>query len=337
MAGREKIILLRASGVILLAVVLAVPGLARRSSASVQPQQNRAVGDVDAIEVLPLRNGVHLIAGAGGNIVVQLGEAGVLLVDSGAEAVSQEILDIIRSLSDGPIRYVINTNSDRSHTGGNELLSLAGANESVNGPGNSGLQIENAPVIAREETYLRMAGAAGRVEPRPFDAWPTSTFFTPKKTMFFNDDGIEVLHQPSAYTDGDLIVFFRRSDIVVAGDVFVTEGYPVIDLERGGSIQGLIDAANRIIDITIPRFNQQGGTLVVPGHGRISNESEVVEYRDMLTIIRDRVSVMIDEGLTLAEVQAARPTLDYDGVHGATEGPWTTDRFVEAIYRSLQP
>ena len=172
-----------------------------------------------------------------------------------------------------------------------------------------------------------MASPTGLQSTRPFDAWPTSTFFGPKKTMFLNGEGIEILHQPGAHSDGDIIVFFRASDVIAAGDVYVTEGYPVIDLSRGGSIQGLIDAANRIIDIAIPRFNQQGGTLVVPGHGRISNEADVVEYRDMLTIIFERVQLMVDEGMTLEQVRAAGPTFDYDGVYGATEGPWTTDMF----------
>jgi glyoxylase-like metal-dependent hydrolase (beta-lactamase superfamily II) len=265
----------------------------------------------------------------------QVGDDGILLVDSGSADASGEILEALGNLSAEPIRYIINTSSDADHTGGNERLSQAGANESVNVPGNSGLPVVNAPIVAREEAYRRMSAPTGRQAPRPFGAWPTSTFFSPKKTMHFNGEGIEILHQPAAHTDGDVIVYLRRSDVIAAGDVFVTDGYPVIDLPQGGSIEGLIAAANRIIDIAIPRFNQQGGTLVVPGHGRIANEADVVEYRDMITIIRDRVQLMIDGGSTLAEVQASGPTFEYDGIYGSTQGPWTTAMFVEAVYLSL--
>jgi glyoxylase-like metal-dependent hydrolase (beta-lactamase superfamily II) len=169
----------------------------------------------------------------------------------------------------------------------------------------------------------------------PFAAWPTSTYFSAKKTMFFGDDPIEIHAQPAAHTDGDSIVFFRRADVISVGDVFTPDRYPMIDLARGGSIQGVLDALNHIIDIAISRFNQQGGTLIVPGHGRLCNESDVVEYRDMATIVRDRVTAMLDRGMTLEQVKTARPTLDYDGIYEAATGSWTTDMFVEAVFRSL--
>ena len=169
----------------------------------------------------------------------------------------------------------------------------------------------------------------------PFAAWPTSTYFTEKKTLFFGEDPIEILAAPAAHTDGDSLVFFRHSDVIAAGDVLTPDRYPMFDASKGGTYQGVIDALNRIIDIAIPRFNQQGGTLIVPGHGRICNESDVVEYRDMATIIRDRIRRMVDAGLTLEQVKAARPTLDYDGVYGATSGPWTTEMFIDAVYRDL--
>jgi glyoxylase-like metal-dependent hydrolase (beta-lactamase superfamily II) len=305
-------------------------------AASGQAREQPVVNSVDKIEVHLVQNGVYLLVGAGANVVAQVGVQGVLLVDSGAPGIADEILTALGSLTEAPIRYVINTSGNVNHTGGNEPLSLAGANEAVNVPGNFRPVPENAPIIAREEVYLRMAAPTGQQSARPFGAWPTSTFFSLKKTMYFNGEGIEILHQPAARTDGNLIVFFRRADVIAAGDVFVTDGYPVIELSRGGSIQGLIDSANRIIDIAIPRFNQQGGTLVVPGHGRISNEADVVEYRDMLTIIRDRIQRLIDQGMTIDQVKAEGLTLDYDGVYGATEGSWTTAMFIEAIYRSLQ-
>ena len=138
-----------------------------------------------------------------------------------------------------------------------------------------------------------------------------------------------LLHQPAAHTDGDSLVFFRGSDVISTGDIFVTTSYPVIDLDRGGSIQGVIDSLNRIIDLTVPAALQEGGTLVVPGHGRICDEADVVEYRDMVTIIRDRIADMLKRGMTLDQVKAARPTEDYDPRYGSSSA------FVEAVYRSL--
>jgi glyoxylase-like metal-dependent hydrolase (beta-lactamase superfamily II) len=138
-----------------------------------------------------------------------------------------------------------------------------------------------------------------------------------------------------AHTDGDVMVFFRRADVLSSGDVFVTASYPVIDASRGGSVQGEIDALNAIIDLTVPERNQMGGTRVIPGHGRICNEADVVDYRDMVTIIRDRVRDMAKKGMTLQQVRAARPSLEYDGIYGTTTGQWTTDMFLEAIFKDV--
>ena len=143
-----------------------------------------------------------------------------------------------------------------------------------------------------------------------------------------------MLYQPG-HTDGDIVVFFRKSDVVASGDLFLTTTYPVIDSQSGGRVNGIIDGLNRILDVTIPKDKQEGGTYVVPGHGRLSDEADVVEYRDMLTIVRDRVQELVAKGKTLAEVKAAKPTLDYDGRYGAATGAWTTEMFVEAIYREL--
>jgi glyoxylase-like metal-dependent hydrolase (beta-lactamase superfamily II) len=143
-----------------------------------------------------------------------------------------------------------------------------------------------------------------------------------------------LIHQPG-HTDGDVLVFFRRSDVVASGDLFLTSTYPVIDAKNGGSAQGVIDGLNRLLDVTIPKDKAEGGTYVIPGHGRLSDEADVVEYRDMLTIVRDRIHDLIRQGKSLADVKAARPTLDYDGRYGATTGPWTTEMFIEAVYRDL--
>ena len=167
------------------------------------------------------------------------------------------------------------------------------------------------------------------------DALPLSTFFTPKKEFFSNGEPIQVISTPAAHTDGDAMVFFRSSDVISTGDVFVTTTYPVIDLARGGGVQGVIDALNTIIDITVPERNQMGGTRVIPGHGRICNEADVIDYRDMVTIVRDRVQAMVKKGMTLQQIKAAKPSLEYDGIYGMKPGPGSTDQFLETVYTSL--
>jgi cyclase len=287
-------------------------------------------------EVLHVQGRVHLIVANGANVVVQAGEQGAFLVDSGNGAASDSLLAAVRRLTPAPIRYLVNTSADADHIGGNAALSAAGLNFAAqNAPGNSGIPIVAAPIIAREEVLARISAPTGAVAPMPFAAWPSSTFTGALKTLFVNGEGIELRHQPAAHTDGDALVYFRGSDVIAAGDVFSTDSYPRIDVARGGTVQGVIDALNRIVDITIPRFNQQGGTRVVPGHGRISNEADVVEYRDMTTIIRDRIAAMAGRGMTLPQIIAARPTLDYDGIYGATTGPWTTAQFIEAVVKTL--
>ena len=288
----------------------------------------------ETIHIQHVQGNVHMLVGAGGNIVVQAGEEGVLVIDTGLAARSADVLAAIRRVSDKPIRVVINTHVHDDHTGNNEPIAAAGRSLSGNAPGNSGLPLEHARVLAHEHVLARMSAPSGQPSPRPFGAWPTETFFGEDKEIFFNDEAIQLIHQPG-HTDGDVLVFFRRSDVVASGDVFLTTTYPVIDANNGGSVQGVIDGLNRLLDITIPKDKAEGGTYVIPGHGRLSDEADVVEYRDMLTIVRDRIHDLIKQGMSLAGVKAARPTLDYDGRYGATAGPWTTDRFIEAVYAEL--
>jgi len=275
-----------------------------------------------------------MLVGAGGNITVQAGDEGVLVVDTGLAARGDDVLAAIRRISDKPIRLVINTHVHSDHTGANETIARVGRSLGGNAPGNFGLALDSARVLAHEKVLRRMDAPTGEPAPRPFGAWPTETFFGDDKEVFFNDEGIQLIYQPG-HTDGDVMVFFRRSDVVSSGDLFLTSTYPVIDRQNGGGVQGVIDALNRLLDVTIPKDKAEGGTYVIPGHGRLSDEADVVEYRDMLTIVRDRVQDLIAKSRTLAEVKAAGPTRDYDGRYGATTGPWTTDQFVEAVYRDL--
>jgi glyoxylase-like metal-dependent hydrolase (beta-lactamase superfamily II) len=288
------------------------------------------------VEALPVRGNVHLVAGSGANVVVQVAPDGLLVVDTSVAAMSEKVLAAIKIISDKPIRNIINTSADEHHTGGNENLSSAGRNlnAGIGGPsGREPARLEGAPVIAHELVLHRMSGLKGEAPRMPFGVWPHDTFFTNRKQIYFADEVVEMLHMPAAHTDGDLIVWFRKSDVVSTGDVFSTVTYPMIDLGRGGSVQGILNALNSILDITFPAFNNQGGTLVVPGHGRICNESDVAEYRDMTTIIRDRIQSMIDKRMTLAQVKAAGPSKDYDGLYSTPA--WTGEMFVEAIYTDL--
>jgi cyclase len=296
--------------------------------------QRAAAGEV---HTLPVQGQVFMLVttgAAGGNVTLQVGDDGVLLVDTSVPQVTTQLVAEIRKLSDKPIRYIINTHVHADHVGGNEALARMG---STIAGGNVGIGAgEGAGVIAHENVMTRMSAPTGSAAPMPFAAWPTDTFFTAKKELFFNGEAIEVEHQPSAHTDGDSLVFFRRSDVVSTGDLFSTTSYPIVDVARGGNIQGVIAGLNRILDITIPRDKQEGGTYVIPGHGRLCDEADVLEYRDMVTIIRDRVEDLIAKGKTLEQVKAAKPTLDYDGRYGADSGPWTTSQFVEAVYKSLK-
>jgi glyoxylase-like metal-dependent hydrolase (beta-lactamase superfamily II) len=288
------------------------------------------------VRVLPVQGNIHVIFGAGGNIAVQAGTDGVLLVDSGLEDAANKVMDEVRRISEKPIRRIINTHIHPDHTGGNAKLAEAGLRMEALIPRPQNVQIpQGAVVMAHGNVLNRMAGAVPGEAAVGSPQWPETTWLTPKKEVFLNDEAIEIIHLPNAHTDGDSIVFFRRSDVISTGDIFIKNLYPVIDLQRGGTINGLIDALNRIIDITIPRERQEGGTMVIPGHGRICDEDDVVNYRDMATIIRDRIQDMIRKGMTLQQVKQAKPTLDYDPLYGATTGFWTTDMFVEAVYASL--
>jgi cyclase len=289
------------------------------------------------LHIVPVQGNISMLVGAGGNITLSIGKDGILLVDTGLAPMSDKVLAAIRKLSDKPIRYIINTHVHADHTGGNEKIAKAGS--TINGGnvvGDIGASAQQgATVIAHQAVLDRMSAPTGSQPALPSAAWPTDTYNGEEKELFFNGEAIQMFHEPAAHTDGDTIVFFRRSDVVATGDLFVTTSYPIVDTERGGNIQGVVKALNHILDITIPAEKQEGGTYVIPGHGRVCDEADVVEFRDMSTIIRDRIQDMVKKGMTLEQVKAAKPTRDYDPRYGAEKGFWTSDKFVEAVYKSL--
>jgi len=288
------------------------------------------------LSVLPVQGNVYMISGAGGNIAVQVGSMGVAIVDTGNGLMSDRVLAAIRKLSDKPLQYIINTHYDPDHTGGNEALRKAGVTiTGANVTGNISDAREGAQIIAHDNIMLRMSAPTGTQAPAPTGAWPTQTFLKGKKDLYFNDEAIEVIYQPAAATDGDSLVFFRHSDVLAAGGIFVTTSYPLIDIENGGTVQGTIRALNRILEIAVPKHEEEGGTYIIPGHGRICDEFDVLEYRDMVVIVRDRVKAALNKGMTLEQVKAAHLTTDYDARYDVKSGLGSADKFIEAVYKSL--
>jgi glyoxylase-like metal-dependent hydrolase (beta-lactamase superfamily II) len=293
------------------------------------------------LEVLQLRPNFFMVAGAGGNIGVQVGEDGVVVVDAGTAARADAVVAAIKKITPRPIRYVIDTSADPDHVGGNEILSKAGQTLFTN-PGSIGITGDFlggvASILSAQKVLERMTAPTGKTSPFPIGATPTETFDFPRKYMYLNGEGIELLHQPAAHTDGDVIVFFRRSDVVMAGDVLDTTRFPVIDAARGGSINGEIAALNRLVDLAIPSVpivSREAGTLVIAGHGRVCDQTDVAEYRDMTTIVRDRIRDLKKTGMSLDQVKASSPTRGYTRRYGADNGPWTTSNFVEAVYKTV--
>ncbi|PWU07175.1 MAG: hypothetical protein C5B51_10610 [Terriglobia bacterium] len=289
------------------------------------------------VQTLKVQGNVYLISGAGGNIAVQAGDQGLLVVDTGLAAMSDKVLAAIRKISDKPIQYIVNTHLHPDHTGGNDAVRKAGLTYvGANVTGNLTDAGVGAQIYAQDNVLKRMSAPTGVQASMPFGSWPTETYLSGRKQLFFNGEPVEIIHQPAAHTDGDSIVLFRRSDVVVAGDIFVTTSYPFIDIERGGSIQGELDALNNLMEIAVPGLQDEGGTYIIPGHGRVCDQPDLLEYRDMVTIIRDRIQAAKKKGLTLEQVKAAGLTKDYDGRYSAKSGPGNGDMFVEAIYKTLK-
>lgn len=324
-----------------------------------------------AVKVLPVRGNIYVLMGAGANITLSVGLDGVLMVDSGSAEMSDQVLAAIRAVQQWveaksaaaappvlygaetrnsiiearraymppkPIRYIVATSIAPDHIGGN--VTLAAAGQTFTG-GNVAGQLadvgQGAAILGHENVQNRMANPPAGQQPFPARALPTDTYYTDsmKLSNFFNGEGIVLMHQPSAFTDGDTMVYFRGSDVIAAGEVFRTTTYPFIDAAKGGTINGIVEGLNHIIDLSVPEFRSEGGTIVIPAYGRICDIADVAYYRDMTTILRDRIQDMVKKGMTLEQVKAARPTADYDGRYGAASGPWTTDMFIEAVYKTL--
>jgi glyoxylase-like metal-dependent hydrolase (beta-lactamase superfamily II) len=323
-------------------IALAVPLLA-----TAHAQRGTGPGEVgqvnvggQSLDVVQVRPDFYMIAGAGGNVAAQIGPAGVVLVDSGSAQMADAVLAAIKRLTDRPIRYVINTSADADHVGGNDRLSKAG--QTILGhQGSSGVSEEvytsggAAGVLAHENVFTSMSAPGS---PFPFAAQPTKTYTGRSYPMYLNGDGIQVIHMPAAHSDGDSIVFFRRADVIVSGDILDTNRFPVIDVGKGGSIQGEIDALNGILEMMIPPFPlrwREERTYVIPGHGFVADYGDVVEYRNVVTIVRDRIADMIGKRMTLEQVKAADPTKGFRKRYGSDTGQWTTDMFVEAVFNGL--
>ncbi len=290
---------------------------------SIRSQQTPPAGNLHLYRV---QGNVWALVGAGRNITVQAGDDGLLLVDTGGGTVAPDVMSAIRTLSPKPIRWIINTSLDPDSTGGNEALPRL----SSPGPG------PRARIIAHENVLNRMSAAPLRDETAiPEALWPNDEYYQASKDFSFNGEAVIVYYAPAAHTDGDSIVHFRRSDVVSTGDIFTPARYPSIDLKKGGSIQGLIAALNRLLQITVPLKYQEGGTYLIPGQGRIADEADLVEYRDMVTIVRDDIQDYIAKGMSLEQVKAARPTREYDPEYTTLKGP-SSDAFIEAVYTSLK-
>ena len=303
--------------------------------------QAGAQTDSGGVDVVQVRPNFYMLAGAGGNIAAEIGSDGVVLVNAGRAEASGKVLEALRKITPLPIRYVIDTNADADFVGGNGNLAKAGRTIFTNVLGNPALTeaMTNggaAAILAHNSILDRMSAPTGQKSPFPDNALPTEAFYPKRYTLRMNDEGIEVMYEAAAHSDADSFVLFRGSDVVVAGDILDKTRFPVIDVVHGGSIQGEIEALNKLIDLAIPPtpFIYKGpGTYVVPGHGRLCEQNEVVDYRDMVVAVRDVVADMIKQGMTLEQIKAASPAKPFETQYGREPG--STNAFIEAIYKGL--
>ena len=289
---------------------------ADRSAA--RPPRPPFPADAPAATSLHVAGQVWLLTIGGHNVAVQVGNEGVLVVNPGPEEIADAVSEEVAKLAHGlRIRIIVDTDDDIAHIGGNAKLASGTTPRE-----------QRAAVFAHENASLRIA-QAGLSDRHS----PTDTFFRGTREIYFNDEPIEIIYVPAAASDGDVLVYFRKSDVIVAGSVLEDLTYPIIRTAEGGSLNGTLEALNHILDLTIAEYRAQGGTMVIPNRGRIYDEGDVAEYRDMLTIIRDRVQDAVGKGSTLAQVQGARLARDYDGRYAAATGPASANEFIATVYR----
>jgi glyoxylase-like metal-dependent hydrolase (beta-lactamase superfamily II) len=302
----------------------------------VLPAQTHPSATHAGLETIQIRPNVHVIFGAGANVTVHSGEDGLIVVDSGTADAAPRLLEAIKAISPQRIRLIVNTSVGPDHVGGNAVLAAAGVGISPD-PFATGQQ---ATVLAHENVLLRMSAPTGSESPYPSRMWPNDTYTSRFRPMYVNDEAVQVIRQTGAHSDADSMVLFRKADVIVTGDIVDLRHFPVIDTKMGGSIQGELDALNRLLTEfvipNVPLVLKPGRTLVVPGHGYIADYGEIVEYRDTVTVVRDIIQDMVNKGMTLAQVKAANPTKGYRGRWGKESGPWTTDMFVEAVFNGLK-
>jgi glyoxylase-like metal-dependent hydrolase (beta-lactamase superfamily II) len=317
---------------VLLAAGFSIAGISSVDAAVARRMQTKPplVTAPAVVRTVRLRDNIFVLLGAGGNITAQVGDKGVVLVNAGTSGTSEAVLAALAKVTDQPIRMILNTGAEARNTGGNEALYRAGRYL-----GDRAI-LNHAQISAHEAVLKRLSSSTAAKPAAPESAWPTDVYFTDSLEFYFNGESFVMLSMPASVADGTSIVYFRKSDVISAGELFLQNTYPVIDIEHGGTINGTIDALNRIIDIAIPDEYQEGGTMIVSGDGRPSDEYELITYRDMVTIFRDRIADLKKKGMTLAQVLAAKPTSDYDGRYGVSP-EWTPAQFVEAVFRSLPP
>jgi glyoxylase-like metal-dependent hydrolase (beta-lactamase superfamily II) len=310
------------------ALTLVLLGLAGFAAVSAQgaPPGEPPVGPT-GVKAVKVQGNVWMLAGAGGNIAVQAGDEGVLVVDAGAAGSTDAVIAAIRGISDRPIRYLVNTSLAAQHVGGNAVLAaLPGGSTSG---GTRGAMIR---VTAQENVFIRMSrpGVDGQ-SPFPAVAWPSDAYYAPQRNIVFNGEVVDIVHQPAAHSDGDSLVYFRGSNVLVAGDLYTTTSLPLVNRALGGTLKGTLAALNRMLDIAVSDDLAEGGTYVIPGHGRISDEADLVEYRDMVHVVSDRLAALVGkERLTRDQVKERRPLIGWEQRYSRPE--WTTGMFIDAVY-----
>ncbi|MGD2166619.1 MAG: MBL fold metallo-hydrolase [Gammaproteobacteria bacterium] len=291
---------------------------------------SHAQAQPEDLALLHVQGNVYMLHGESSNAAVQVGDDGVIVVNAMGAGHADHIAAAIAGITPEPIRYIINTSADLHHTGGNAELSALGTFGST--PSLAPGEAPGATLVAHENVMLRLFELnAQRRNPFPSAGIPRSAFILPFKDIFFNEEPVFIIHEPNAHSNGDSIVLFRKSDTIAVGDLFTPRKYPVIDVDRGGSVNGLIRALNHILDLAVPRRLQDGGTRIIPGSGRLCNEADVVEYRNMVVIVRDRVRDLREAGMTLRQIHDERVTRDYDAEF--PEAP--PEAFVASVYASL--